>query len=308
MQKNGRPGQKQHGVDIYGPDYLGRLVGVQCKRYEGPLKLDVVLAEISNAEGFKGQLSTLYIATTADHDSKLQEQVRIRSEERAKEGKFAIGVLFWDEIVAGLMLNPAILKAHYPQLVITPSGVADKERQLAALEFGYFGGDIWEYVKLVYGEFGWMAQTDPDELIATLRVLEHHAQRLLSPKDAEPIIESLIAIQQGCQAPKTTDSDWDMVELHAKRASSRIQRAASLLPLPESNVLSVALQICRIYHHVDDLPTEELRTRVKVGVEQIVNSQNMDVETVFAASENLTSGYQWATRIFNLLNREIRYS
>lgn len=30
LSKNGRPGQKQAGVDIYGPDEIGRLVGIQC--------------------------------------------------------------------------------------------------------------------------------------------------------------------------------------------------------------------------------------------------------------------------------------
>jgi Restriction endonuclease len=39
LQKNGRSGQKQAGVDIYGPDDIGRRVGIQCKRYKGSLKL-----------------------------------------------------------------------------------------------------------------------------------------------------------------------------------------------------------------------------------------------------------------------------
>jgi len=31
-QKNGRSGQKQHGVDIFGHRHEGCLVGVQCKK------------------------------------------------------------------------------------------------------------------------------------------------------------------------------------------------------------------------------------------------------------------------------------
>ena len=68
LQKNGRPGQAQHGVDIYGPDEIGRNVGIQCKRYAGKLSFDVVKAEVENAEKFSGKLSALYVATTADND------------------------------------------------------------------------------------------------------------------------------------------------------------------------------------------------------------------------------------------------
>lgn len=308
LEKNGRPGQEQHGVDIYGPDYLGRPVGIQCKRYKGPLKLDVVLEEISNAEAFKGLITTLYVATTADHDSKLQEQVRIRSEQRAKAGKFAVGIIFWDEIVSGLVLNSAVLKAHYPQLTITSTVAMDRERALAALELGYFGVDLWEYVTLMYGEFGWLAQADPDELIATIRILEHRTRQLLSSQDAEPLLESLSKTRDGCLAKKTKNSDWDPVEGYAKRASRRIQKASSLLPIAESNALDLGLQLGRIYHHVDDLPEEVLRKRVELRVRQVLGSGSDEaVIEGFAAAEKLTSGYQWAMRIFGLVDREIRY-
>ncbi|MEZ0496790.1 hypothetical protein [Sphingomonas sp. IW22] len=79
LQKNGRPGQKQAGVDIYGPDEIGRRVGIQCKCYDTP-SLAVVKSEIDNAGKFERQLSTLYIGTTADHDAKLQQEVRILSD------------------------------------------------------------------------------------------------------------------------------------------------------------------------------------------------------------------------------------
>lgn len=308
LTKNGRSGQKQHGVDIYGPDYLGRLVGIQCKRYKGQLTLNDVLVEISNADEFKGQLTTLYVATTADHDSKLQEQVRIRSEQRALKGEFTVGVLFWDEIVAGLVLNPAVLKVHYPQLTVTSTVAMDRERALAALELGYFGADLWEYVKLIYGECGWLAQSDPDEFMATLRILEHRTHQLLSSQDAEPILDSLAEIRSDCMTKKTDDSDWHLVETYAKRASSRIQKASSLLSIPESNALDVGLQLGRIYHHVDDLPEEVLRIRVKQRVLQVLGqSCDATINEEFAAAESLTSGYQWAMRIFGLMNREIRY-
>jgi hypothetical protein len=308
LQKNGRSGQSQNGVDIYGPDDLGRLVGIQCKRYAGPLKLSDVLDEIDNANSFKGQLSTLYIATTAGHDSKLQEQVRILSETRAQQGKFVAGVLFWDEIVAGLVINPTVLRAHYPQFAVVATEMVDRERQLAALELGYFGADLWEYVSLTYGEFGFMAGADPDELIATVRILEHHARRLLSPEDAGAIIESLSEMRSGCLTPKSNKSDWDPVEVHAKRASSRIQKASSLLSMSESNVLDTAMQLGRIYHLSDDVPSVETRDLVKDKVRAVLGPASyLLVDETFEKAATVSSGYQWARRIFTLLDQVIRY-
>jgi hypothetical protein len=308
LQKNGRPGQEDDGVDVYGPDYLGRLVGVQCKRFSGQLKMKTVQEEIKNAEGFVGQLSTLYIATTAQHDSRLQEQVRIVSEERAKQGKFAVGVMFWDEIVAGLVLNPATVRAHYPNLEVQPTGEANRERQLAALELGYYGADIWEYVTLMYGEFGWMAQVDPDELIANLRVLEHRAQQLLNPEDAEPIGASLAQIRLGCLAKKQTELDWNSVELHAKRVSKRISTASSLLSMAEANALDIGVQLGYIYHHKDNLPEPSVRESVKTKVERLLGEASKpEIHDVFNKAESLTSGFRWAMRVYNLMDRELRY-
>jgi hypothetical protein len=185
LQKNGRAGQEQNGVDIYGPDDIGRPVGIQCKRYKSPLTLKDVTDEIGKAEAFEGNLNTLFVATTADNDARLQQQVRLLSEKRVAEGKFAVALLFWDDIVSGLLLNPAVFRAHYPQVILA-DGNSDKERLIAALELGFYGADLWAYVILVYGEFGWLAQTDPDELIANLRILERHTQQLLAPDDAAP--------------------------------------------------------------------------------------------------------------------------
>jgi hypothetical protein len=98
----------------------------------------VVSAEIANAEKFKGYLSSLFVATTADHDAKLQQEVRILSDRRVAANKFAISLLFWDDIVAGLALNPAVLKSFYPQIQLKQRPEVNRDRLLAALELGYY--------------------------------------------------------------------------------------------------------------------------------------------------------------------------
>ena len=98
-------------------------------------------------------------------------------------------MLFWDDIVGGLLLNPAVFRAHYPQIVLADSGSTDRERQIASFELGYYGADLWAYIGLIYGEAGWLAHSDPDEFIATLRILERRAQQVLSPEDTAPMLE-----------------------------------------------------------------------------------------------------------------------
>jgi hypothetical protein len=309
LQKNGRPGQEQHGVDIVGPDELGRLVGIQCKRYKTPLTLKTVTDEIGNAESFKGRLSALFIATTADHDAKLQEQVRELSDKRVVEGKFAVALLFWDELVSSLLLNPGVAKAHYPQIQLISPDVVDRERLIAALELGYFGADLWDALQLVYGEVGFMAQADPDEFIAALRILQCRAQQLLPPDDAAPILDSLREIRSGCLKPKKAVSDWNPVEIHAKRVSSRLHGALSLISLAESKVLDLGLQLGRVYHHADDVPDAQFRSQVEKKVRAVLpETSGPAIRKVFFSAKSSRFGYQWGGRIYSFLNRELRYS
>ena len=213
-------------------------------------------------------MTALFIATTVDHDARLQQQVRLLSEKRAAQGKFALALLFWEDIVSGLLLNPSIFRAHYPQVVLADTNATNKERLLAALELGYYGANLWAYILLIDGEYGSMAQADPDELIANRRIIEFRAQQLLEPNDAASILEALAQVRSGCLSPKTSKSDWNTVEIQAKRVSSRLQTASSLLPLAELNVLDLALLLGRMYFSTDDLPS----TKVRAGVEARVRS------------------------------------
>jgi hypothetical protein len=107
LQGNGRDGQPQCGVDIHGPDHLGRFVGVQCKLRETRLTDRTIAEEISKAEDFRPTLSAYYFATTAPSDAVLQRRLRLVSEDRIRSGKFPVGVFFWDDLLSELMRNQA---------------------------------------------------------------------------------------------------------------------------------------------------------------------------------------------------------
>lgn len=114
--RHGRQGQRQDGVDVYGNDNEGKLVGLQCKNTISGVTEAVIAEEIENAEAFKPALTHLYIATTADTDRKAQSAVRNLSAAREAAGKFAVSILFWTDIWQDLTKDEPRLFQHYPQL------------------------------------------------------------------------------------------------------------------------------------------------------------------------------------------------
>ena len=308
LQKNGRTGQAQQGVDVWGPDEIGRRVGIQCKRYKDPLVMKDVSDEVAEAEKFKGKFSALFIATTTDHDSTLQAKVRQLSDQRVARGKFAVSIMFWDEIISSLALNPIVFKNYYPMIQPPSLESVDKRRLLAALDLGFYGADLWESVVLIRGEFGLMAQEDPDQVNAILRVLEVQARVLLAPQDADHIDESLKAVFAGCQKPKPKQADWDEVEFHAKRVSQWLKTAASLLSVQESNVLNLGFQLGAIYHHADNVPERTVRSRIQKKVRAILPAvPDTEITKAFNDAKGVWGAYTWATRICSFVEHELRF-
>lgn len=309
LQINGRQGQAQHGVDIVGADSIGRRVGIQCKRYAQILRLHDIREEVEKAESFSPPLSALFIATTCDNEAVLQQQVRALSDQRVASGKFGIGILFWGDIVAALQLNPAVFRVHYPQVVLAPSHYSNAERNLAALDLGYFSGDLWAYVELIYGEFGWMAQADTDALPAQLRVLERGIRLLFDNADAEPIIHAMGEVRRGCLAPGEGNAGWDAIKFYAQRVTSRMNAAVSLLPLAEGHVLDIGLHLGRMYHARGPVSVDGQRIMERKVRHVLAHADPAEITRVFAsaADDGPPDSYRFAERIYGFLKREFRY-
>jgi hypothetical protein len=125
IQKHGRSGQEQMGVDIYGiPSGKTQYRGIQCKlksRQGGvatQLTRTEIEREVAEAEKFNPPLAQLIIATTAPSDTKIQEIVRELSASQIAEGKFAIEIYSWQEILHRIVNYPELLK------LIAPSATA----------------------------------------------------------------------------------------------------------------------------------------------------------------------------------------
>ena len=120
-QKNGRSGQPQHGVDVFGSPGEGYAVyqGVQCKGKEGQYgskpSLREIEREVTKAEGFEPALQHWIFATTAPVDATLQQKARQISVARAAEDKFTVSVLGWGEIESLLCEHKQVLSELYPE-------------------------------------------------------------------------------------------------------------------------------------------------------------------------------------------------
>ena len=99
IKKNGRSGQAQHGVDIYGiPKGEIKYIGIQCKGKDNytdaKLTESEVDSEIEKSKHFKPQLGTLIFATTSNKDAKIEEYIRLKNE----ENEFKILLFCWEDI------------------------------------------------------------------------------------------------------------------------------------------------------------------------------------------------------------------
>lgn len=104
IKKNGRQGQAQHGVDVYGiPDFDTEYYGIQCKGKDEyshkQLTESEVDDEIKKALKFKPKLKKLYFATTANKDATIEEYVRGKNIEHKKKKLFEVHLYSWEDIV-----------------------------------------------------------------------------------------------------------------------------------------------------------------------------------------------------------------
>lgn len=104
IKKNGRSGQEQHGVDVYGvPSNESEYFGIQCKGKDDYAKSKLTKSEVDEevvkAKLFKPALKKFYFATSANKDTKIEEYVRLKDQESRKNGEFEIHLFSWEDIV-----------------------------------------------------------------------------------------------------------------------------------------------------------------------------------------------------------------
>ena len=101
-QKNGRNGQAQNGVDIFG-ERKGQQLGVQCKGKDNFTNKNLTEKEIrtecKKAKTFRPKLKELIFATTGARDASIQEIARRITQEHKGKRLFKVRVYSWPDIL-----------------------------------------------------------------------------------------------------------------------------------------------------------------------------------------------------------------
>lgn len=110
IKKNGRLGQPQAGVDVYGvPKDKTQYSGIQCKGKddyaEATLTEKEINKEIEKAKTFQPNLETFIFATTANKDASIEEFIRKKDLESRENGGFEILIYCWEDIADLIEMN-----------------------------------------------------------------------------------------------------------------------------------------------------------------------------------------------------------
>lgn len=103
IKKNGRNGQPQAGVDVYGiPKGEANYWGIQCKGKDefGNAKLTKaeIDVEIGKAKSFQPKLEVFIFATTMNKSSDIEEYIRTQDLRSRQNGGFEILLFCWEDI------------------------------------------------------------------------------------------------------------------------------------------------------------------------------------------------------------------
>ena len=95
----GRPGQKQHGVDIK-PELSNCGIVGQSKFIQGAFKLDDLYAELDKTDTYPGPITYYYLLTTAEKCTSIQNESSYRSitHNRQDGSLFYVHVYYWSDI------------------------------------------------------------------------------------------------------------------------------------------------------------------------------------------------------------------
>ena len=112
-QLNGRSGQSQNGVDVFGINFYDqKTCGIQCKDKDGllgsELKEAELLAECGKARSFRPRIASFVMATTAPRDAHIQKMANEINANR--DEPFRVNIWSWNDIEAEILWRPSIMK------------------------------------------------------------------------------------------------------------------------------------------------------------------------------------------------------
>ncbi|WP_338523618.1 hypothetical protein NUH87_28490 [Pseudomonas batumici] len=120
-QRNGRNGQPQCGVDVYGVDSAGKRYGIQCKGKDNYTNATVTEKELRNevekAKKFKPGIDHFILATTGPKDTNLERVAREITATQNETNSFSVHFFGWTDVIERLEQYPELVKKYYHLLI-----------------------------------------------------------------------------------------------------------------------------------------------------------------------------------------------
>ena len=145
-ERNGRQGQAQAGVDVYGYNYVqGEHTGIQCKKRtwktkpgadapSNTLTFAEIDEEVKSARDFSPKLKRFVISTTGPRDTDLQEYVRKINE---KSDGLTISLMFWEDYVDFLNDSPEFMYRYYENVLKYRNAYSEDEHYYRIISMAF---------------------------------------------------------------------------------------------------------------------------------------------------------------------------
>lgn len=135
-QLNGRAGQSQSGVDVFGINSsTGKLEGVQCKgkdeRYGHSVTVAELQGEVAKALSFSPPISHYYLITSGVSDVAVQAEARRITAQHSQIGKFGVDVYSWEQLLAILQNHNSVARIHFRSLHVALSEIQSPAELIA---------------------------------------------------------------------------------------------------------------------------------------------------------------------------------
>lgn len=137
-KRYGRRGQAQHGVDMLGTTPEGH-VGGQARNRD-TATITEIRAEAERAEYLRPPLVQFFFVIAGPRDARLQDEVRVLSDDRRKANKFVVEIVFWDDICHELAGHLDLVRKYWPWTTDRDSTEARETRDATSASSGIFGG------------------------------------------------------------------------------------------------------------------------------------------------------------------------
>lgn len=144
---NGRSGQVQNGVDIFGYRTDGALIGIQCKNITKNITEHLIREEVEKARNFNPSIKEFIIATTLSPDVNIQQFIRTENTNFLNDCGFTVTIIFWEELTLELCKDPSILQTFYPEISIATNKLNDHDIKILNDLIEVFDGDSLEYFR-----------------------------------------------------------------------------------------------------------------------------------------------------------------